>query len=229
MAVQSNKLESVKILIDDNSNIDFHVNGYTSLQSAASYGALEITEYLLNKGAKINYDPNSKATPLYIAIQQKKTDIAKLLLKKGADVNFVDKQMKKIPLVASINNSELAKLLVENGANANSEIAKSEMSPLRKAVNLENDELVQYLLENKANSNIPKQKNSPTKAAERKDKLNYIDLLLKHGADVNKPEEYTLNRTPLITATIKNNTTVVQVLLKQRSKFASAIGKCRGF
>ena len=103
------------------------------------------------------------------------------------------------------------------------------MSPLRKAVNLENDELVQYLLENKANSNIPEQKNPPTEAAERKDKLNYIDLLLKHGADVNKPEEYTLNRPPLITATIKNNTTVVQVLLKQRSKFASAIGKCRGF
>ena len=147
MAVQSNKLESVKILIDDNSNIDFHVNGYTSLQSAASYGP----EYLLNKGAKINYDPNSKGTPLYIAIQQKKTDIAKLLLKKGADVNVVDKQKKKIPLVASINNSELAKLLVENGANANPEIAKGEMSPLRKAVNLENDELVQYLLENKAN------------------------------------------------------------------------------
>ena len=97
MAVQSNKSESVKILIHHNANIDFHVKGYTSLQSAASYGRLEIAEYLLNKGAKINYDPNSKGTPLYIAIHQKKTDIAKLLLKKGADVNVVDKQKKKIP------------------------------------------------------------------------------------------------------------------------------------
>lgn len=218
MAVQSNKSESVKILIHHNANIDFHVKGYTSLQSAASYGRLEIAEYLLNKGAKINYDPNSKGTPLYIAIHQKKTDIAKLLLKKGADVNVVDKQKKKIPLVASINNSELAKLLVENGANVNPEIAKGEMSPLRKAINLENDELVQYLLENKANPNIPGQKNPLIEAIERKDKLNYIELLLKHGADVNKPEEYTLKRTPLITATIKDNTKVAEILLKAGAK-----------
>lgn len=120
--------------------------------------------------------------------------------------------------MVSINNSELAKLLVENGANVNPEIAKGEMSPLRKAINLENDELVQYLLENKANPNIPGQKNPLIEAIERKDKLNYIELLLKHGADVNKPEEYTLKRTPLITATIKDNTKVAEILLKAGAK-----------
>ena len=99
MAVQSNKLKSVKILIHHNATIDFHVKGYTSLQSAASYGSLEIAEYLLNKSAKLNYDPNSRGTPLYIAIHQKNTDTAKLFLKNGADVNAIDKNKKKIPLL----------------------------------------------------------------------------------------------------------------------------------
>ena len=95
------------------------------LFDAIFYGEkIETIEDLLDQGA----DPNAefvngtyKATALTVALTMKRTDIVKLLIEKGANVNIPESYNKLTPLHYACympNNSslEIVKLLIENGA-----------------------------------------------------------------------------------------------------------------
>ena len=58
--------------------------GRTLLHFAVAQGNLEIVQYLLSQGAKINVKDLKGRTPLSYAVQGKKSDIAEFLRKHGA-------------------------------------------------------------------------------------------------------------------------------------------------
>lgn len=80
---------------------------------------LEVTDYLLNKGADIEIQDGTK-TPLMFASRYGNTDIVELLLDNGADVNSInDDRNTAFHYAAKYNNFEVLKLLYESGAKLN--------------------------------------------------------------------------------------------------------------
>ncbi len=77
--------EAVRLLIDKgaNPNAKEGTGGMTPLHLAVAQGHLEATRALLEKGAKVNAKDKNKITPLFIASQENKNKVAKLLRKHG--------------------------------------------------------------------------------------------------------------------------------------------------
>lgn len=83
-----------------------------ALFKAAAYGHVNIVQFLLDKNADINYQFKGN-TPLIAAISQKRNEVAKLLIEKGADIN---KTNDATPLMHAINtkNNEISQLLIQS-------------------------------------------------------------------------------------------------------------------
>lgn len=92
----------------------------------AKHPSPAIITALLNKGAKVNvsYGDTTKDSPLTLACQRGLTDIAKLLIQAGAELE--SSQMTS-PLIhaASKHNKELVALLLDSGANIHAKLLES--------------------------------------------------------------------------------------------------------
>lgn len=77
--------ETVSLLIDQGAdpNARESAGGMTPLHLAAVGGHVEAARALLAKGAKVNAREKNQVTPLFIAYQENKTEVAKLLKKHG--------------------------------------------------------------------------------------------------------------------------------------------------
>jgi ankyrin repeat protein len=92
--------------------------GWTVLQHAMGYGRLEILETLLNKGADVHELCSDGKAPLHYAVVRKDEPSARLLLKKGANVNVKDKG-DRTPLLSAVRQADsynFVKLLLDNDA-----------------------------------------------------------------------------------------------------------------
>ncbi|SDS32846.1 Ankyrin repeat-containing protein [Mucilaginibacter mallensis] len=103
--------------------IDFFADdGFTPLGLACYFGQHEIARYLVLKGANVNQPSNNgfNVFPIHSAAAGNYTDIAKLLIENGANVN-VRQQAGSTPLhsAAQNGNLNLLILLLENGADVN--------------------------------------------------------------------------------------------------------------
>ncbi|MBW4888760.1 ankyrin repeat domain-containing protein [Mucilaginibacter sp. HMF5004] len=103
-------------------------DGRTYLHWAATRGNVEITEYLLNKGAKINIEDSHGTTPLTFAAGsgQQNTKIYDLLAAHGADLKKeVNEDGANVLLLAVANDKELAltNYFVSKGIDLNSKDA----------------------------------------------------------------------------------------------------------
>lgn len=97
-------------------------DGFTPLGLACFFGRYEIARYLVLKGADVNLPSNNgfNVFPLHSAATGNYTDIARLLVENGAQVNVVQ-QAGATPLhsAAQHGNLELLILLLEYGAEVN--------------------------------------------------------------------------------------------------------------
>ena len=120
----SNNIENVKQAVEDyNCDVNklYGESGYP-LHFHCRQQHKDIVEYLLSKGADPN-QPNAdtfERLPLAIAAGRDNADIARALLKYGAEVDKRDK-FGKTPLMwaAKSNSREVAKVLIDNGADVN--------------------------------------------------------------------------------------------------------------
>jgi ankyrin repeat protein len=97
-------------------------DGFTPLGLACYFGQHEIARYLVLKGADVNMPSNNgfNVFPIHSAAAGNYTDIARLLIENGANVN-VRQQAGATPLhsAAQNGNIDLLILLLENGADVN--------------------------------------------------------------------------------------------------------------
>ncbi len=94
-------------------------DGFTPLGLACYFGQYEVARYLVLKGADVNLPSKNgfNVFPLHSAAAGNYTDIARMLVENGAQVN-IKQQAGSTPLhtAAQTGNLELLILLLENGA-----------------------------------------------------------------------------------------------------------------
>jgi ankyrin repeat protein len=97
----------------------YAADGFTALGLSCYFGQFEAARYLVLKGADVNLSSKNgfNVYPLHSAAAGNYTDIARMLVESGADVN-VKQQMGVTPLhsAAQNGNLELIILLLEKGA-----------------------------------------------------------------------------------------------------------------
>jgi ankyrin repeat protein len=91
--------------------------GLDSLVIALKTSSYNVVKFLINED-NINAEDSQGITPLRIAVHNNCEEIARLLLRKGADANHADKYH-STPLMIAVQegNFDIAKLLVKKGAN----------------------------------------------------------------------------------------------------------------
>lgn len=104
---------------------------------------------ILKLGYNINIDERTVdgATPLLMSVALGLSDIAKVLIANGADVNIPDYEgLTPLHIACQEGNIELVKLLIEKGANIRSKTKKGNY-PIMLAIANDHEELSRFLFE----------------------------------------------------------------------------------
>lgn len=112
-------------------------------------------KFALESGASIDAEKgNTGLRPIHYAAQNIKTDIAKFLIARGADIHVSNQHgYQPIHRTASNNTTDVAQLLIQHGADINA-INVDGYTPLHLAIAYANIVMVKFLLENNADYTI---------------------------------------------------------------------------
>lgn len=111
------RLEIVQLLLEYGAPLNANLDGFTPLHVASSDGFIQGVEYLLSKGADIDSTDFRGATPLIYACFGRHYDVAKVLLKNGADVSTsmtMEPNRDWSALEASYRSPAIIELLINN-------------------------------------------------------------------------------------------------------------------
>jgi len=125
----------------------FSPDGWTPLHLASFFGNIMLVEYLVMSRADISAVSrnNLKNQPLNAAAVSNQTDIAKLLIKNGTDVNFAQHGgITPLHAAAHNGNEELVQILLAHGADPNAKDEKGE-TPIDKAAQRRHVNIVSIL------------------------------------------------------------------------------------
>jgi ankyrin repeat protein len=94
-------------------------DGVSDLRFAAQYGHLEITKYLLERGADPNLRAKDGLDPLLSAIDYGHLEIVEVLLSHGADVRTKTKETNAVLLAREKGRRHIEEVLIAAGATDN--------------------------------------------------------------------------------------------------------------
>ncbi|MBN1532037.1 MAG: ankyrin repeat domain-containing protein [Spirochaetes bacterium] len=174
-----------------------------ALFGAAQYGKLDVVEYLVSRGVKVNYtDPEDNRTALMLASEYGHAPIVKFLLRKRANPNIRMHHIREgirgrfkgssaLILACEKGDPESVKALVAAGSDVH--YRSLTFTPLCAAAASGNREIVELLLKKGANINhMSLMTNySPLMIAANRADLDMTRLLVKNGADVNLVDKTT--------------------------------------
>src|SRR5467141_1483274 len=143
------RLDSVKSLIGRNPSLAsaYSPDGFALVALTAFLGQKETTEYLIGKGADVNAVARNTTgfTALTGAVANNHTEITKLLVKRGAQVNYRYEGGFSPLMGASENgNVELVNFFLANGADPNAK-TKDGKTPMSFAKEKNHAEVVEIL------------------------------------------------------------------------------------
>lgn len=89
-ALIQGQLKTVQKFVNGDAKlVNEKIFGWSPLQMAANTNQLKVVEYLISKGADLDYmQPNALHTAFHLAAFNRMTDMTKLLAKSGANVNI---------------------------------------------------------------------------------------------------------------------------------------------
>ncbi|KAF7713452.1 Uncharacterized protein PECH_001310 [Penicillium ucsense] len=198
----------VSLLLDHGVSVELQNSSFeTPLYCASKNGHLHTVTLLIKRGATINHSsPRSLHSSLLAAAEQGKPEVARFLIRNGADVNACDRSGFS-PLTKSAQRGHLSivQLLLEAGA----EFDGSGSSPLIEACAHDHTQVVRFLLRNGANVDVFDQSGfSPLTRPCERGYLSLVLALLESGIDVTKPD-----RTGQAAITTTNDTNIILLLL----------------
>ncbi len=128
--------------------------GLTALMHASLQGYYDMCEFLIEKGADVNYSSKYGSTALTIASFRGYKELCKMLIEKGADVNARN-DYDATPLINATHNAriEICELLIENGADIDA-IDEDGQTALTIATNERYRQIMKLLIINGANLTI---------------------------------------------------------------------------
>lgn len=191
--VKAASTDREKLLPSDPGNDQPDETGATVLQRAARNGKLNIVQEKINDGSNVNYvKRDSQFTALLFAAEEGHTDIAKLLIESGADVNAQasSRYNNWTPLFYAIdkNNVDIVKLLLDAspekvvhhiGGDGNSPLT---LATRRKEVNVG---IVKALLDAGADTKHADKKGYTPLHHAARNSPEAVQALLEKGADPN--------------------------------------------
>jgi ankyrin repeat protein len=191
-AVYENNIEEVKNLIAKGESIngkEKDSENITPLFIAVENGNAEITETLLNFGAKINARDENRQTPLMRLDEDASPELVRLLIKHGAKVNVTDEEGNTPLILAAKNaNAEILQILIDHGADINAQ-NKEGQTTLMNAAYDDDLETVKILLRAGADVNL---KNKEDESAWDLTTDEEVEKLLEsHGAAVEEKDDET--------------------------------------
>ncbi|KAH6880148.1 ankyrin repeat-containing domain protein [Thelonectria olida] len=160
--------------------------GRCALHHSAASNVLddETMEVLIKAGAKLNIADDEKGqTPLHVAIQQSRWNLATKLIQAGADLEVRQPDGKTaLHLAISMRNHEFAQLLISRGANVDRVLR--DHTPLTMAISLRCTAISAVLIDSGAEPNLASRNgNTPLLAAASTGHDETVRYLLAHGAD----------------------------------------------
>ncbi len=149
---------------------------------------VKFVKILLDNNIQLNQkkdDLNDFVPPLcYLVLESNNIDIAKLLIKAGANIEAKGFRHFSTPLHVAVANNKLklAELFINKGANVNARDSNKN-TPVMSAVSSQYLKMAELLLKNKANVNVSCYRKMPLNIAVQNENLNMVKLLLDYGAD----------------------------------------------
>jgi ankyrin repeat protein len=180
MAVNENMFDFVQLYLNHGGRADAEMpNGDTLLVKAINQNtSANIVESMLIHGGDANTKNGHGTSPLFAAIQAKRTDLVRILLENGANPNLPGP---KHPLWPSTYQPEVLQLLLAHGADL-----KKCPGVMELAASLNSRASVTILLNAGADPNTRKDGiYTPLCTAIRDNRADIISLLLAKGADPN--------------------------------------------
>ena len=187
--------------------------GETPLYWAIDQDHPEFAEMIITRhGFRLQEIGHPFGGVLYVASLRGHTEIVKLLLNSGADVNAAEDHRGSALCAASNEGcTEIVKLLLNSGANVNVVHAQYGTA-LCTASYAGNTEIVKLLLNNGADVNAQDGFiGNALRAASLRGHTEIVKLLLNSGADVNAADRY--DRNALYAASDRGHTEIVRLLL----------------
>jgi len=117
---------------------------------------LDMVNFMIDNGAKINFVEKKGYTPLHSVIINKNKNLLKILLDKKVDINPISLSGNTpIHMVTKENNGDIGMLksLINNGADVNT-VNKLGQTPLYNAIMNNYIDVAEYLIANKASVNV---------------------------------------------------------------------------
>jgi ankyrin repeat protein len=204
--------------------------GFSAMHLAARFGHVEIGKILLDNGATLDIKSLlTGGTPLHTAASAHQVDFAKMLIKRKANLEIVDK-LGSTPLLtaALVMDPDMVAVLVDAGANVN---VKSTVNPLvtpmvhaagnpNSLEHRKNISIIKYLLDHKGDINFPSSNGTtPLMAAARNpdhsDGYHRASLLIDRGASLDAVNDK--GETALMLAAGAGNEKLVKLFLDKRA------------
>ena len=181
LAVSRGDLEQVERHIHWNTDVNSALpSGSYALHDAAAKGRYILTELLLENGADTGLTDRQGRTPLEVAILNGRTQVARRLMKAGAELD-PDKVLLEATKTG-VEDRDIVAFLKAAGANLEA-TEKNGDTPLLIAVRQDNHRLVYHLLEYGADVNARNAAGeTPLLIARRADSPEVVDHLLRYGA-----------------------------------------------
>ena len=188
-------------------------NGLTLLQNAILNKSIELVEILISNGANVN-TKGSYERPLILALENGLADIAKLLIKNGADIESASRRgYTPLHVCLGYGHLEMANFLIAKGANLNA-LNDQHVTPLHVAVQHNHIEIVQLLLDRNVDPNpeTADEYATPLLGASRFGHTKIAKILLEMGAKTNIKDIYGMY--PIHHAAYKKNHEILESLLE---------------
>ena len=212
-AVHCSNYEEIEYIINIGTDVNIkNKKGKTPLHIAANEGEIKAAEMLIKNGASVNVKDNSARTPLHWAALNNHTEVIELLIEKGANVNVIDDRGYRpvylgkphvsrllVKKGADLDfNSTLGERILRADAEHLGEIVALLLSrgedveldysyfSIHSAARIGNKELVEYILERAYYSvNEVKEFITPLHLAAKCGHKDMVEYLLEKGAQVN--------------------------------------------
>ena len=233
--VRAGKADELAAFLDQNEINLNQVKKYsdlTPLNLAAMCGHLEVAELLLLRGAKVNFKSEAAfvCPALRKAVEQKKVEMVKLLIKHGAETVYLGSWECPLTSACEQGDLELVRALLPDGASrlnhftfdSNSRQPSTQdqifysysMSPVNTAIEYGHVEVVEWLLNHGAE--VPSGALCLVIHCFRggvPETNSLVKMLLDKGAEVNLSEQG--KASPLMLASFCGKSNVVEMLLKR--------------
>jgi len=210
-----NNIPAVKFLVEEGADMEIHEkqDGYTALMAAISLGYVEITDYLIQKGADIHAVNTNGDNIIHIAAIHGNLAVVKYACEHGCDINQKNKVGNCAIIFATGNNyQDIVEYLLEQ--NVEIDVIDSKKMPLLHICIYYNHNKIMNLILYKSRKTMNKYYPEFYTAllfASENNKFNSVFVLLKYGANPNL-NNY-LNYSPLFWAVFYQNYEMVEMLI----------------